>query len=92
MERTFGRGAEPQIPVRRGRNGHFLLEALDDLDAVVETVRLVEFLRRRGILQPPGTVGPDVDFPHRTDDARVQDFPDGAPRHRGVSLVAHLRG
>ena len=74
------------------RHGHLLLEAVDDLDAVVETVRLVEFLGRRGILQAPRAVGPDVNLAHRTDHAGIQDFPDRAPRRRGVPLVAHLRG
>ena len=91
VERPRRRGAEPQIPVDVRRNRHLLLEPVDDLDAVVEPVRLVELLGGRGVLESPRTIGPHVDLAHRADDAGHEDFPDRAPGLRGVALVAHLR-
>ena len=92
MERPHRRRPEPQVPVHVRRDGHLLLEPLDDLDAVVEPVRLVELLGRRGVLQPPGATRPDVDLAHRPDDAGHEDFLDLAAGRRGVALVARLRG
>jgi hypothetical protein len=91
VKRPRRRGAEPEIEVVRRRDRHLFLEPVDDLDAVVEAVRLVELLRGRGVLQAPGTVGPDVHFAHRTDRARHEDLFDLPARGRRVPLVAHLR-
>ncbi len=91
MERPRRRGAEPQVPVDVRRNRHLFLEPIDDLDAVVEPVRLVELLGGRRVLQSPRAIGPHVDLAHRTDDAGHEDLPDRAPGLRGVALVAHLR-
>ena len=44
------------------RDRHLFLEPVYDLDAVVEPVRLVEFLSGGRILQTPGAIRPDVDF------------------------------
>ena len=91
MVRTLGRRAEPQVEVDvRGHRHHFG-EPIDDLDAVVEPVRLVELLGRRGILQAPRAVGPHVHLVHLADDAGVEDLLDLAAHRRGVALVAHLR-
>ena len=91
VERPRRRGAEPQIEVLGRRDRHLLLEPVDDLDAVVEAVRLVELLGRRRVLQPPRAIGPDVHFAHRTDHAGLEDLLDRAPCRRRVALVAHLR-
>jgi hypothetical protein len=73
------------------RNRHLVLEPFDDLDPVIEPVRLVELLRRRRILEAPRAVHPDVHLANRTDHAGHQDFFDRPARGRGVALVAHLR-
>ena len=91
VERPHGRGPNPQVPVHRRRHRHLLREAVDDLRAVVEAVRFVELLRRRGVLQAPRAIRPDVHLPHRADDARVENLLDRAARHGGVGLVPHLR-
>ena len=90
--RPLRRGAEPEVPVQVRRDRHLLLEPVDDLNAVVEAVRLVELLGRRGVLQTPGAIRPDVDLVHRADHAGIENFLDRPPRRRGVALVAHLRG
>ena len=92
MERPLRGGTEPQVPVNVRRDFHLLLEPVNDLNAVVEAVGLVEFFGGRRVLQSPRAVGPDVDFAHRADDAGIKDFFDRAPRGRGMPLVAHLRG
>ena len=91
MERPRRRGPEPQIAVVVRRDRHLFLEPVDDLDAVVEPVRLVELFGRRGVLESPRAVRPHVHLADRTDDAGHQDFLDRAPRRRRVALVAHLR-
>ncbi len=85
------RRTEPQIEVVGCRNRHLFLEPFDDLDAVVEPVRLVELLRRRGVLEAPRAVRPDVHLANRTDHAGHEDFFDRPARRRRVALVAHLR-
>src|SRR3954451_21778488 len=84
--RTRGRRSEPEVEVIRRRNRHLLLEAIDDLDAFVESVRMIELLGRCRVLQAPGAVRPDVNLPHRPDYAGHQDFLDRAPGRRGVAL------
>ena len=76
MERPHRRRPDPQIPVDVRRDGHRFLESLGDLDAVVESVRLVVLRRRRGALQPPRTTRPDVRLTHRPDRAGHEQFLD----------------
>src|SRR5258708_37199958 len=52
----------------------------------------VELPGRRGILQTPGAVRPNVDLMHRTDDSGVENLFDHPPCGRGMPLVAHLGG
>ena len=77
--------------MHRRRRRHLFLEAIDDLDLLVEAVRLVELLGRCGVLQAPGAIGPDVDFADRSDDPGIQVLLQRPPHARGVPLVAHLR-
>lgn len=48
---------------------------------------------RRAIhaLRPDGTIRPDVNFAHRTDEAGLHDFHRAAQTILGTALVAHLR-
>ncbi len=90
MERPRRRRPQPEIEVHRVGRFHLLLEPVDDLDALVKAVRLVELLGRGGVLQAPGPVGPDVHLAHRADDAGIQHLFDPAPHRRRVPLVPHL--
>ena len=92
MEGPRRRGAGPEIPVHIRRDRHLFFETIHDREAVVKPVGLVEFFGRRGILESPSAICPDVNLAHRADDPGVQDFLDRAPHGRGVTLIAHLRG
>ena len=55
-------------------------------------MRPVELLRRRGVLQSPRAVRPDVHLADRADDAGVEDLADETALRGGVALVTHLGG
>jgi hypothetical protein len=66
--REASRGTAAPVPVPATRSKWLVVgigiasESVDDLDAVVEPVRLVELPGGRRILDPPRAVRPDVDF------------------------------
>jgi len=71
--------AQPQIEIECRWDGHLFLKPLNDLDAVVKAVRVIEFLSGSRVLESPRTVCPHVDFPHRTNRAGHEDFLYGTP-------------
>ena len=80
VKRPRRRGAEPQVEMVRRGNRHFLRESIDDLHALVEPMRFVEFLRRGRILKSPCAIDPHVHFVHRSNHTGVEDFSDRATR------------